>query len=36
MRYSHPTPKALKSAVETLDTPKLEKSVSKNVSNEID
>ena len=36
MRYSHPTPKALKSAVETLDTPNLGKSVSKNVSTKID
>ena len=36
MRYSHPKPEALKSAVETLDTPKLGKSVSKNVSTKID
>jgi integrase len=32
MRYSHPTPEALKKAVDTLDSEKLEKTVSKNVS----
>ena len=36
MRYSHPTPEALKSAVSALDKPKLGKSVSKNVSTKID
>ena len=36
MRYSHPTPEALKSAVSALDTPKSGKSVSKNVSTKID
>jgi site-specific recombinase XerD len=32
MRYSHPTPEALKSAVSALDKPKLGKSVSNSVS----
>jgi integrase len=32
MRYSHPTPEALKKAVSTLDSPKSENFVSKNVS----
>ena len=36
MRYSHPTPEALKSAVCALDSPKSEKSVSKSVSSEIE
>jgi len=36
MRYSHPTPEALKRAVSALDTPKSGKSVSKNVSTKID
>lgn len=36
MRYSHPTPEALKSAVSVLDTPKSEKSVSNFVSSEIE
>jgi site-specific recombinase XerD len=36
MRYSHPTPEALKTAVSALDTPKSGKSVSKNVSTKID
>lgn len=35
MRYSHPTPEALKKAVEALNTPKLEKSVSNSVSSGI-
>ncbi len=36
MRYSHPTPEALKSAVSALDSQKSEKSVSNYVSSEID
>ena len=36
MRYSHPTPEALKKAVSTLDSPKLENFVSKNVSTKIE
>jgi integrase len=36
MRYSHPTPEALKSAVSVLDSQKSEKSVSNSVSSEID
>lgn len=36
MRYSHPTPEALKSAVETLDYLKSEKSVSSFVSSKFD
>ncbi|MGE5444603.1 MAG: tyrosine-type recombinase/integrase [Ignavibacteriales bacterium] len=36
MRYSHPTPEALKSAVETLDSLNSEKSVSSFVSSIID
>jgi len=36
MRYSHPTPEALKKAVDALNRPKSEKSVSNSVSSEID
>jgi len=36
MRYSHPTPEALKTAVSGLDSQKSEKSVSNSVSSEID
>ena len=36
MRYSHPTPEALKSAVSVLDGQKSGNSVSKNVSTKID
>jgi integrase len=35
MRYSHPTPEALKKAVEALNSPKSEKSVSNSVSSKI-
>ena len=36
MRYSHPTPEALKRAVCALDTTKLEKTVGKSVSTKIE
>jgi site-specific recombinase XerD len=36
MRYSHPTPEALKKAVEALSSSKSEKSVSNSVSSETD
>ncbi len=36
MRYSHPTPEALKKAVSTLDDPKSENFVSKSVSTKMD
>jgi site-specific recombinase XerD len=36
LRYSHPTPEALKKAVSTLDDPKFENFVSKSVNSKID